>query len=169
MPTYSHWHKTGKYHPQLFFDHQQETAGLEDSLIPENWDFYLLSKLIYIQLPFRTSHPYRKKKKVIRRMKCFTSMSVEGNTTTYSASNTTLNTESRMSCTTYKKQTYLNNLPPPILILWFSLKRVIWQHFFPFMGKKKEKGSQHPSGTALPHESRSSELYCYSPIPTSVH
>lgn len=124
------------------------SAGLKDSLIPKNWS-YFLSKLIYtpsLQNLSSTQKKKKKEKKVIIRMKCLISMSVEGNTTTYFASNTTLNIESRMFCTTYKKQSYLNNFPPPglppsgpNLILWFSLKRVIWQHFSPFMGKKKRR------------------------------
>lgn len=68
------------------------SAGLENSLVPENWDFYLLSKRIYFQLPFRISQPYRKKnQKVVRTLEYFTSMSVDGNNTMYSVSDITLN------------------------------------------------------------------------------
>lgn len=76
-------------------------------------------------------------------MKCFTSMSVEGNTTTYSASNTTLNTESRMSCTTYKKQTYLNNLPPdPHLVILSKASHMA--ALFSFYGQKKGERKSAP-------------------------
>ena len=112
LPTVTGTRWANTTHSHSLTTSRKVSAGLEGSLIPENWDFHLLSNSFISSFPSESLIHTEKERKVIRRMKCFTSISPEGNTATYSASSITLNTESRMSHTEYKKQSYLNNPPP---------------------------------------------------------
>lgn len=68
LHIYSHWHKMGEYHTQSFshsFNHQQESfcrfGGQPNPR--ELVFFFLYSKFVYIQPPFRISRPCSRKGK----------------------------------------------------------------------------------------------------------
>lgn len=68
-----------------------------------------------------------------------------------------------------KKQSYLNHLPPTPPSVILSLKQVIWQHFSPFMGKKKRrKEVSSTSRTALSRELRSSVVLLTPPYQSEL-
>lgn len=139
------------------------SASLVDRLIPENWDFYLLFKIIYIQLPFRISlhqPTYKQRKQVTRKWNGLLQCHLKE--TPFCQQDHIIHTQQNvLYCV--QKHSYLNNLPLS-LVSWSSLKRVIWQHFSPFMGKKKGERKSAPRERAgLRCHTRSEALGCAAP------
>lgn len=112
------------------------SAGLEGGQPNPQELWFLSSKLTCIHLPFTISlHQSTYRKQLPENETFYSSVSWRKHYHTLCQQEHTKHAPQN-ALYRVQKQSYLNNLPLS-LVSWSSLKRVIWQHFSPFMGKKK--------------------------------